>query len=142
MQGTESKSAKPSASPSPPKQASKQEKKSEDKKTVEDKLEKLSLNHTQQTIQTTVTPVSSSEPTEKAMIIKAQEWIQYDGQDTSSSKDIEEPTTVVEEEQDTAGGGEGEGKSEDQEDLKAKVEPTEEQLLKRLERMKEESQET
>ena len=151
MQGTESKSAKPSASPSPPKQASKQEKKSEDKKTVEDKLEKLSLDDAQQTIQTTVTPVSSSESThinEKAKIIKAQERIEYDGQDTSSPKDIEEPTAVVEEEQDTAGdgGGDGEGEvegeSEDQEELKAIVEASEEQLLKRLERMKRESQET
>ena len=118
MQGTESKSAKPSASPSPPKQASKQEKKSEDKKTVEDKLEKLSLDDTQQTIQTTVTPVSSSESThinEKAMIIKAQERIEYDGQDTSSSKDIEEPTAVVEEEQDTAGDGGGDGEGEERE---------------------------
>ena len=151
MQGTESKSAKPSASPSPTKPASKQERKSEDKKTVEDKLEKLSLDDAQQAIQTTVTPVSSSESThinEKAKIIKAQERIEYDGQDTSSLKDIEEPTAVVEEEQDTAGdgGGDGEGEvegeSEDQEELKAKVEASEEQLLKRLERMKRESQET
>ena len=148
MQGTESKSAKPSASPSPPKPASKQEKKSEDKKTVEDKLEKLSLDNAQQAIQTTVTPVSSSESTHINEIIKAQEQIEYDGQDTSSLKDIEEPTAVVEEEQDTAGdgGGDGEGEvegeSEDQEELKAKVEASEEQLLKRLERMKRESQET
>ena len=149
MQGTESKSAKPSASPSPPKPASKQEKKSEDKKTVEDKLEKLSLDDAQQAIQTTVTPVSSSESThinEKAKIIKAQERIEYDGRDTSSSKDIEELTAVVEEEQDTAGDGDGEGEVEgesaDQEELKAKVEATEEQLLKHLEKMKQESQET
>ena len=66
------------------------------------------------------------------MIVKAQERIEYDGQDTSSSKDIEEPTAVVEEEQDTAGdgGGDGEGEvegeSEDQEELKAKVEASEE----------------
>ena len=58
-----------------------------------------------------MTPVSSSESihiNEKAMVVKAQEGIEYDGQDTSSSKDIEEPTAVEEEEQDTAEDGDGE----------------------------------
>ena len=63
VQGTESKFTKPSASPSPPKPASKQKKKSEDKQTVEDKVEKLSLDDSQETIPATQTPEPSSEST-------------------------------------------------------------------------------
>ena len=142
VQGTESKFTKPSASPSPPKPASKQEKKSEDKQTVEDKLEKLSLDDAQETIPTTRSPERNSESTranEKPKIVKAQERIQSDSE---TANDEQQPTTSIEEEQETAGNGEEEGESEDEEELKAKVEATEEQLLKRLEKMKQESQET
>ena len=71
-----------------------------------------------------------------------------DGQDTSDSKGVEQPTTTTDDEGEQEGGGgaeeeeEGEGESEDQEELKTKVEATEEQLLKRLERIQVESQET
>ena len=149
VQGTESKSTKPSTSPSPPKEGKKQQNKNEEKQTFEEKLEELSLDDTQETIPTSQSPEPSSQSisiNENPTDTKDRERIQSDSQDTSSFKDVEQPTTTAGEEveQETAGGGEEEeeGESEDQEELKAKVEATEEQLLKRLEQMQTESQET
>ena len=148
VQGTESKSTKPSASPSPPKEGRKQQNKNEEKQTVEEKLEELSLDDTQETIPSTQSPEPSSQSTsisKNPTDTNDRERIQSDGQDTGSSKDVEQPTTSTGEEveQETAGGGEEEeeGESEDQEELKAKVEATEEQLIKRLEQIQTESQE-
>ena len=149
VQGTESKSTKSSASPSPPKEATKLQNKNKEEQVVEEKLEKLCLDDTQETIPTTQSPEPSSKSTsvnEKPTVTRDQERIQSDSQDTSSSKDVQQPTTTTGEdiEQESAGGGEEEeeGESKDQEELKAKVEATEEQLLKRLEQMQTESQET
>ena len=160
VQGTESKSTKPSASPSPPKEATKQRNKNkeeEQQQVVEEKLKKLSLDDTQETTSTTRSPEPNNISTpvdENCSVARDQERIQSDDdcyQDTSSSKDVEQPTTATgdEEEQGAGGGGggekeegEGEGESEDQEEIKTKVEATEEQLLKRLERIQVESQET
>ena len=153
VQGTESKSTKPSASPSPPKDATKQENKGKEEQAVEEKLEKLSLDDTQETEPNTQPLEPSSKSTaviENLTVMRDQERIQSDSaQDASSSEDMEQSsmTTVEEVEQEAGGGGEGEekeeeGESEDQEELKAKVEEAEEQLLKRLERMQAESQVT
>ena len=75
-------------------------------------------------------------------VMRDQKWIQSDdGQDTSDSKGVEQPTTTTDDEGEQEGGGgaeeeeEGEGESEDQEEIKTKVEATKEQLLKCLERM-------
>jgi hypothetical protein len=160
IQGTESKSTKPSASPSPPKEATTKQQnknKEEEQQAVEEKLEKFSLDDTQKTSPTTRSPHEPSGIStfvdKSPTVTRDQERIQSDdGQDSSSSKDVEQPTTTAtgdEVEQGASGGGgeeeEGEGEkgeSEDQEELKVKVEETEEQLMKRFERMQLESQET
>ena len=169
VQGTESKSTKPSASPSPPKETTKQQNKNkEEEQAVKEKLQKLSLDDTQETLLTAQSPESSSKSTtvnKKPTVTRDQERIQSDSsshtirsdgdQDTSNSQDVEQQiiTTGEQEEQETVEDGdekqeeereeaEEEGESGDQEELKAKVEEAEEQLLKRLERMQVESQET
>ena len=148
-QGTEIKSAKPSASPSPPKEATKQQNKNkeeEQQQAVQEKPEKLSLDDTQETLPTTQSPGPTNTSTSNLTVARDQERIQSDDggdQDTSDSKDVEQPTTTTGDEEQGAGGGGGkEEDSEDQEEIKTKVEATEEQLLKRLERIQGETQET
>ena len=141
VQGTESKSTKPSASPSPPKEATKQEIRGKEEQAVEEKLEKLSLDDTQETEPTPEPSSKSTAVIENLTVMRDQERIQCDSaRDASSSEDTEHPamTTSEEVEQEAGGGGEG----EEEEELKAKVEEAEEQLLKRLERMQAESQVT
>ena len=151
VQGTETKPTKPLASLSPPKEATKQQNKNkeEQQQAVQEKLEKLSLDDTQETLPTTQSPGPSRISTSvdnNFTVTRDQERIQSDDggdQDTSNSKDVEQPTTTTDEEEQGAGGGGGEeGDGEDPEEIKTKVEATEEQLLKHLERIQVESQET
>ena len=148
-QGAETKPTKSSASPSPPKEATKQQNKNKEEEqpqVVQEKLEKLSLDNTQETLPTTQSPGPSNTSTSNLTVARDQERIQSDDggdQDTSDSKDVEQPTTTTdEEEQGAGGGGEEEGDSEDPQEIKTKVEATEAQLLKHLERIQVESQET
>ena len=147
-QGTETKPTKPSASPSPPKEATKQQNKNKEEEQPQAVQEKLSLDDTQETLPTTQSPGPSRISTSvdnNLTVTRDQERIQSDDggdQDTSDSKDVEQPTTTTDEEEQGAGGGGEEGDSKDPDEIKTKVEATEEQLLKRLERIQGESQET
>ena len=134
VQGTESKSSKPSTSPSPPKEAKKQQTENEEKQPIEEKLEKLSLGDSQEKTPTTRSPKPSCKSThvnEKPTVIE----LQNDSQDTDTTKDVEQTKTSIEE-------GQDEGENGNQEELKAKVEAAEEKLVESLERVQQESQET
>ena len=133
--------SKPSTSPSPTKEAKKQQNKNEEKQPIEEKLEKLSLGDSKEETPTTQSPKSSSKSTrlhEKPTVIE----LQNDSHDTDTSKDVELTTADVEEEQRTREGQDEEGETGNQEELKAKVEATEEKLIESLERVQQESQET
>ena len=140
VQGTESKSSKPSTSPSPPKEAKKQQNKNEEKQPIEEKLEKLSLGDSQEKTPTTQSPEPSCKSThvnEKPTVIE----LQNDSQYTDTTKDVEQTKTGVEEEQ-RISEGQDEGENGNQEALKATVEAAEEKLIESLERVQQESQET
>ena len=146
VQGAESKSAKPSTSPSPTKQdPTKQLAENEEKQTVVEKLQQLSLDETQsKKIPTSQSLEHSSKSTftdELSVGIEERDKLQTTNHDTSF-KDVEQPTTNVEEQEEMAVGEEEGGENDGQEELKAKVEVTEQQLLERFDRIQRESQET